>query len=553
MSRVAAIEKSEFQVEVMPDVSAVPLTRVLPTAMESIDDLGSQLAFDWDRRVFVAHSPSDIDPRSSKFREDMMPVCNTTLWVSIKDLLNRSWFERLWIWQEVQLAEDLISLVCGNIEIDFQHFCHAVRWLYKHRSDLPSLDQAYQIAHQISSKQSMSYTRSLTQLWYRMRRCKCSNERDRVYGMLNLTKINKIQTQILPDYTKSVQEVFQTLLMQQLSDESSLDLLKLCSLSDASSNLPTWLSWSMPPEFRRFGSGKADAGASPKAHCDGGDVLVVTGVSIADIAWASLGSGSWSEVSSSGSPQDYTSLTKAIENLMSESIGSLDIVVARPMIKSLCRSMYFHRCTEDYVPPRDSLVRFQEVVNSFEECWKISLNENTRSHLNHDRKGLLGACEMMRGRVTITTASGLLGIGPEGTREGDKVCIIIGCRNPLVLRHQENQHYQIVGECSVDGIMTGEAILGPLPSGCKLVTKRYPEHKAYFHAFLNCDTGETQIEDPRLGSLPPGWRVKSHNNQDVINWYVNDETGEDAEYKHPGLRIDALKKRGVKFEEFRLV
>lgn len=309
---------------------------------------------------------------------------------------------------------------------------------------------------------------------------------------------------------------------------------------------------SVPTESRRLLPGRAAEGSWPKAYCVGEDLLVAIGVCVADIAQVNSGSGIWSDGLLNAS-RDYRGRTEAIKKILGEAIGSLDIAVARPIIESLCRSIYFKMFDEDYFPPRNSMVNFQEAVKFFEECWKRSINENTKSPRKYHERAIWEACEMMRARIMITTANGLLGIGPKGTRVGDKICVILGCNNPLVLRRQKYNRYQIVGECSVDGIMAGEALLGRLPGCWKLIGKWHPELKRYFNTFLNHDSGETQIEDPRLGSLPIGWRIKSHSQQEVLNWYVNDDTGEDSGCEHPGLRIDALKRRGVKFEDFRLV
>ena len=42
-------------------------------------------------------------------------------------------------------------------------------------------------------------------------------------------------------------------------------------------------------------------------------------------------------------------------------------------------------------------------------------------------------------------------------REGDLLCVISGVKVPLVLRKIDN-HYIIIGDCYVDGIMDGEII-----------------------------------------------------------------------------------------------
>jgi hypothetical protein len=70
--------------------------------------------------------------------------------------------------------------------------------------------------------------------------------------------------------------------------------------------------------------------------------------------------------------------------------------------------------------------------------------------------------------------------------------------------------------------------------------------------FLNRETGLFQAEDPRLGSLPAGWSVKSHADEEFFQWVVNDETGEQA---LPDLRFtsEALKERGFPLQKFHLV
>jgi hypothetical protein len=54
-----------------------------------------------------------------------------------------------------------------------------------------------------------------------------------------------------------------------------------------------------------------------------------------------------------------------------------------------------------------------------------------------------------------------LGLGPEITREVDIVAVLSGCDLPFVLR-PEWGHYKLVGECYVEGIMHGEALVASL-------------------------------------------------------------------------------------------
>jgi hypothetical protein len=56
------------------------------------------------------------------------------------------------------------------------------------------------------------------------------------------------------------------------------------------------------------------------------------------------------------------------------------------------------------------------------------------------------------------------GLSPMAAQVGDEICILYGCSVPVVLR-LEGDHWLLVGECYVDGIMDGEAVDGEFASG----------------------------------------------------------------------------------------
>jgi hypothetical protein len=79
-------------------------------------------------------------------------------------------------------------------------------------------------------------------------------------------------------------------------------------------------------------------------------------------------------------------------------------------------------------------------------------------------------------RRLFRTSRGYLGIGPEDTQNGDRICILTGGQMPLVMRPKEdviifrnsflrNFHWTLIGESYVHGIMDGEAIVDFQRSG----------------------------------------------------------------------------------------
>ena len=63
-------------------------------------------------------------------------------------------------------------------------------------------------------------------------------------------------------------------------------------------------------------------------------------------------------------------------------------------------------------------------------------------------------------RRLIWTQRGHVGLAPAGVHIGCIICILAGCRVPLVLRRVLSG-YKLIGECYILGIMTGEVEHGP--------------------------------------------------------------------------------------------
>jgi hypothetical protein len=68
------------------------------------------------------------------------------------------------------------------------------------------------------------------------------------------------------------------------------------------------------------------------------------------------------------------------------------------------------------------------------------------------------------GKMLVTTRDDRIAMAPKRAQKGDRVCVILGCSIPLVLRKKATPNgnhkfcYEVIGECYLDGIMAGEAI-----------------------------------------------------------------------------------------------
>lgn len=117
----------------------------------------------------------------------------------------------------------------------------------------------------------------------------------------------------------------------------------------------------------------------------------------------------------------------------------------------------------------------------------------------------------------------------------DVIAVLSGFDAPVILRPKSSDHHVVVGEAYVHGLMSGEAILGPLPPGWQTQADRSQQGIMY-QKFTKGSDGAV-LGDPRLGPLSAefGW---------------HDQT---AFREHdPRLLPEALKYRRLNMQTFQL-
>ncbi|PMD51571.1 uncharacterized protein K444DRAFT_545582 [Hyaloscypha bicolor E] len=65
---------------------------------------------------------------------------------------------------------------------------------------------------------------------------------------------------------------------------------------------------------------------------------------------------------------------------------------------------------------------------------------------------------MLSGRRFMITSAGRMGVGPQITKPGDLLCVLLGSYVAFILRSCGDNFYKLIGDCDVHGIMDGEII-----------------------------------------------------------------------------------------------
>ena len=510
-------------------------------ALRALGRLGSQVRVNWNSlKIISVSTGEDILVPSNPFE-------NYEILKSVGDLLRRPWFGRLWIWQEVRLAREAY-LFCGNEWLPWETLRRAVS--YFSRALVPAgighhlVERCYDLI--TYPDYVASVFDDLTHMLENARSANCSDPRDKIFAVLSLA--HKSQTRGLdPDYSKPAEAIFQNLVLHYTSNIQSLDILTHCELRDENCGmkLPTWVpDWTVPRLSEAIWLSASCKRSKPRVRYRDGTVLTATGVHVAVIK-------SLETLLQPGDQTPVLHYENAIRALIVPKIESLSLSERDATIISLCRTLCCNTFTDRYSPPDSTFASFEICRNYIN--WIIDTTRDTALEHSLEKQRYLNIMRSRtKGRSFLTTVDGQIGLAPIATKPGDEVAVLLGCQSPLVLRPCGDGYHKVVGECYIDGFMDGAACLGPLPSKWQLTLRYFEEYSGYYDAFLDHQTGEFQIEDPRLGPLPAGWYIGDHEERDAWNFYANDETGEETTFD-PRMTPEALTARGVEMREFQLV
>lgn len=133
--------------------------------------------------------------------------------------------------------------------------------------------------------------------------------------------------------------------------------------------------------------------------------------------------------------------------------------------------------------------------------------------------------------------------------------MILGCYLPLLLRESSPHKFQVVGDSYIHGLSDSIALLGPLPHPWS-IKNDYDSAGFWLPIYHNSATGETTLEDPRLGPLPRDWRrvegERSRSDPEVFAQFENVGTGRKVN-SDPRLFPAALGESGVDLELLSLI
>lgn len=412
---------------------------------------------------------------------DALPPSNDPGWVGIAQLLrNRTWFSRLWTFQEAVLSnKGDASVRCGHEYTTVITFMRAAIFL---GSEYGFVGLNYTVGRanlmDISTFRYHFEHRKPTPLIWLIQTAAsrdCYDQRDRIYALLGIRREDGPEYSIKVDYKKSARDLYVEVARKVMTSQKSL---RLCGesaermLADGIGNLPSWApDWSRQPAvvtFERFNPASAYFKASKgRPHFDSvvdSAILTAKGKIVDSVALLidpEVPDGVTQVERQAALINEVIPGLLRVLRLRAPAVPGMDeTTIAHTIVNTLTVGGY----TRDNNTGRSGLQDNAWSKSTCSQMLSYVLNPTTRplSSLNVDPQKWLQAltreCQYCGGRKFALLKNRFLALVPKTSEVDDHVSILHGSSLPLVLRSATKGQYALVGSCFVDGIMYGEGV-----------------------------------------------------------------------------------------------
>ncbi|KAH6880015.1 hypothetical protein B0T10DRAFT_145765 [Thelonectria olida] len=452
----------------------------------------SQVALQFLEKIASTSSPEVDGPDPKRLSAMDIPKVEDPKWGTINKLLERKWFRRVWVTQELVLAQEAI-VVCGAHQIPWDKFHAAIKlcfdlveregfsFLLPRQSKVAAVLHLgeFRLSYRSDRKnQDLAPRDELLTLLERFQLAEATRQRDKLFALLSLAKDGKEYT---PNYKIPLRQIVYEFAGVLVKRGRTMELLSRARGYSAQfpqfpSWIPNWMSspypdtisrWPSRTGSERFAAAKSLDSVKRKPWCEE-SVLCIHGCKLASIEKVGR----------------CRSNTNAIRSYLNEIFSTVDDVYSNStkeeVTKIKCQLPIGNACKgsrenwykgdrhASFLALTEHLERHKEAVEKTESQKLLgprSLDILTVSdvlvrQLQPYMFTALDFAELFSSAavVAVTAETRLVGIVPATAQEGDSVVLFGGSEVPFLIRQDPSspQYHHVVGECYFHGLMYGE-------------------------------------------------------------------------------------------------
>lgn len=396
-------------------------------------------------------------------------------------LFRRQYWWRIWVVQEVSCAKDC-TIYCGQESIswaELEGVCNIMRdyedllqdLYYSRLSYIRTLTHGGPKSLLLSRFSTRAVRPPLFELMAAHKSKKSTDPKDKVYALIGISGSRETFGDI--DYSLSMREVYSHTARHIINSSKKLEVICIKQHNIDQFDLPTWVpDWTRPPHSSSrtviglrhhdppFTAAKESLAEA--SFLQNGYVLKTAGLVISDIGVLAT------PFKMTGSPGDVNPVLQSFNHwweTFAKSRG--DSTKSRA---SFARCISCENWTFD---DEESYEGKLQAVFDFSDSGQASRYAGAREpepgveetrvprpETPMEEKAQVAtilSASLTMNRRTLFISEHIVGLAPWDASLEDLVCVLPGCRFPVVLRKQE-RHYILVGEAFVDGYMHGKAM-----------------------------------------------------------------------------------------------
>jgi hypothetical protein len=433
--------------------------------------------------------------------EDSIDVSQAKVWYVLLLFLENSYWTRLWIIQEIVLASKQIMILAAGSQFDFDEIdqvadmvregLHTIlgfllrtfeRNEYKPPAGLPNFKNiaTQRLNRKLLSKDVTGYSNvdlDLASL-LPVRSSRCTDPRDRIYGMLGLMSHAQAATVVI-DYEKPVEEVYVDFMASLIGNTGSLFALSFFPFTSARNQvLPSWVpDLRDDSPFRGLTEFNVSSSLSelPRPKIVSGSHLVVSGLlldRVDGLAATLLINGlehlqASREIAKVTMSDQFTHAYKDLEGLRIAFWSTLQCVLDQNMdepmpltreeFTAMCETSGLARSIQKILQVNDGFLSSGYSLDSLFAAQSDEPVQELDAGDVSDLNEIFGRItELYLNRRMACTKGGRLGLVPADARKGDAIYALSGLDTLAVLR-KHIDGWTFIGACYVYGWMDGES------------------------------------------------------------------------------------------------
>jgi len=439
------------------------------------------------------------DLNSCQSREEVMallerPEAKEHLEFLVK-LFRRQYWWRIWVIQEVSCAKSAM-VYCGGDAIPWttlDSVCDILNTVdsqlrslfYAHPSYIRTLTHGGPRGLQLSRYSPHLSAPPLLELLLSHKSKKSTDPKDKVYALVGISSSRHTFGKI--DYSLSMREIYTHNARHIISTSQKLDVICVKQHDIDQFSLPSWVTdWTRPPTL----SGAVviglhhqvppftASGTTPASFqfLHNGYVLRTKGIVLDTIRTVGM------PYKKRGPPSEVVPLLEVFHDWWNTFVASFSNSLSSQVrfARAISCGSWSFSSEDEYAGKLEAIFALSDQLLSDSDMLRLdppsrssTMASSVASLVEEDEVGVedveegekerlsavLEAGLMMNQRRLFLSRSGFVGLAPWTAANGDIVCVLLGCRSPVVLR-REKGHYVLIGEVYIDEYMNGEAMVG---------------------------------------------------------------------------------------------